>query len=101
VDTITDWRKSSYSVGNAACVEAGSWRKPSSSYNGTSCIEAGSWRASSACGGGECLETASCAHGVGVRDTVLASSSPVLKFSAREWERFTSALKQEAVMGGD
>ena len=94
--TITGWRKSSYSNGADMCAEVGSWRTASFSYNGSSCVEAGNWRSSSRCAAGECLEAASCDHGVAVRDTTLAPFSPVLKFSGEKWTRFLASLRADA-----
>ena len=90
---ITDWRKPRRSVGNGACVQIGSWRTASYSMNHGNCLEAGNFRTSSRCGASECLEAGNCAHGVAVRDTVLAPSSPVLFFSAGEWKRFVGRVK--------
>jgi hypothetical protein len=61
------------------------WRKASYCNNGASCIEVGHGKA-----------------GVGIRDSKLAGSSPVLAFSAEEWRDFGARVRRgEAVMGGD
>jgi hypothetical protein len=77
------WRKSSYSDnGGTACIEVGAipWRKSSYSSNGGSaCVEAG--------------------HVVGavlVRDTKDDGSGPVLRLTAADWGRFTSAIRVSA-----
>lgn len=80
------WRKSSYSDGNGGdCVEvaydfpgAARWRK--SSYSDGD--------------GGSCVEVADGVPGVvPVRDTKLASDSPVLLIPAPAWSRFVTSLK--------
>jgi Domain of unknown function (DUF397) len=54
----------------------------------------GDWRKSSYSGsnGGECVETASGADGVLVRDTANRAGR-TLMFSAAAWQRFTADLK--------
>ncbi|WP_328427763.1 DUF397 domain-containing protein [Streptomyces sp. NBC_00443] len=80
------WRKSSYSDGNGGdCVEvaydfpgAARWRK--SSYSDGN--------------GGSCLEVADGIPGVvPVRDTKLASDSPVLLIPAHAWRGFLTSLR--------
>ncbi|MGW1608695.1 DUF397 domain-containing protein [Streptomyces sp. NPDC002285] len=80
------WRKSSYSDGNGGdCVEvaydfpgAARWRK--SSYSDGN--------------GGNCLEVADGIPGViPVRDTKLASDSPVLLIPAHAWRGFLTSLR--------
>jgi hypothetical protein len=91
--TITGWRKSSFSGSNGDCLEVGSWRTASySGYNGN-CVEAGNWRTSSACASGECVEAGSCGHGIAIRDTELAPSSPVLFFDSEAWRQFLGCVK--------
>jgi hypothetical protein len=71
------WRKSSYSFSNGNCAEVGTFRKSSrSAYNGS------------------CAEIGTCGHGVAVRDSKLASSSPMLTFSADAWGAFIAGLKK-------
>ncbi|KOU60237.1 toxin [Streptomyces sp. MMG1533] len=81
------WRKSTYSDGNGGdCVEvaydfpgAARWRK--STYSGGD-------------GGEDCVEVADGVPGVvPVRDSKLASGSPVLVFPARSWTGFLGLLK--------
>ncbi|MFC8090931.1 DUF397 domain-containing protein [Streptomyces sp. NPDC057301] len=80
------WRKSSYSDGNGgSCVEvaydfpgAARWRK--SSYSDGN--------------GGNCVEVADGIPGVvPVRDSKLASDSPVLLIPARAWRGFLTSLR--------
>ncbi len=72
-----NWRKSSRSNSQGACVEAGSWRKTSySSPTGANCVEAGY-------GAGT----------VGVRDTKDHGRGPVLEFTPQAWAAFTGGLK--------
>lgn len=56
------------------------------------------WFKSSRSQGGEaCVETAHLRNGgVGVRDSKLGVSSPVLIFEGDAWDRFTSALRAGA-----
>ncbi len=52
------------------------------------------WRKSShSMNNGNCAEGGNCAHGVAVRDTTLAPSSPVLVFRPGEWRRFLGRVK--------
>ncbi|QLY28322.1 DUF397 domain-containing protein [Nocardia huaxiensis] len=45
-------------------------------------------------GGGECVEAAHLSGGhVGVRDSKLGSSGPVLVFDGEVWDHFTEALR--------
>ncbi|WP_330354113.1 DUF397 domain-containing protein [Streptomyces chartreusis] len=81
------WRKSSYSTGDGGedCVEiaydfpgAARWRKSTYS-NGD---------------GGNCVEVADGVPGViPVRDSKLASDSPVLLVPAHAWDRFLTCLR--------
>ncbi|MFB6644077.1 DUF397 domain-containing protein [Streptomyces chartreusis] len=81
------WRKSSYSTGDGGedCVEiaydfpgAARWRKSTYS-NGD---------------GGNCVEVADGVPGViPVRDSKLASDSPVLLVAAHAWDRFLTCLR--------
>ncbi|MFF7163103.1 DUF397 domain-containing protein [Streptomyces sp. NPDC008086] len=80
------WRKSSYSNGEGGdCIEvaydfpgAARWRKSSYS-NGE---------------GGSCVEVADGVPGtVPVRDSKLASQSPVLLITAPAWDRFVTSLR--------
>ncbi len=75
---MTNWRKSSYSFSNGNCAEVASWRTSSRSI-GTECVEAGNGTAA-----------------VGVRDSVLGDTSPVLRFNFRTWTAFLAAVKQPA-----
>lgn len=67
------WRKSSFSNGDAACVEVG-WRKSSFSN-----------------GGNACVEVAPVPVGVAVRDSKNARGS-TLAFGVPQWRAFVSAL---------
>jgi hypothetical protein len=64
------WRKSSFSGGAGMCVEI--YRKSSFSQVNGSCVEVAD------------LEEG----GVAIRDTKLGEDSPVLKFTAAEWDAF-------------
>jgi hypothetical protein len=68
------------------------WRKSSYSNSGN-CVEVGSWRKSSRCESGACVEVGSGESVVGVRDSKLEGSSPVLTFGGEAWGDFTTALK--------
>ena len=57
-EEFTGWRKSSYSAGNAECVEVATYRRA-----------------------------------IGVRDTTLPGSSPVLEFPAVAWRAFIADAK--------
>ncbi len=82
------WRKSTYSggAGGEDCIEvaydfpgAARWRK--STYSGGN-------------GGEACIEVADGVPGtVPVRDTKLASDSPVLLFPAHAWDSFVTSLR--------
>jgi hypothetical protein len=76
--TFTDWRKSRRSFSNGNCAEIGTWRKSSRSANNGACAEVGR---------GDSV--------VGVRDSRLAGSSPVLVFGAEEWSVFLAAVKRD------
>lgn len=79
---FTGWRKSSRCEGGA-CIQVGlkltRWRKPRRSAGNGACLEAGT-------GDGV----------VGVRDSRLAGSSPVLAFPAEAWQAFADAVKRDA-----
>lgn len=77
--TFTDWRKSSLSFSNGNCVEVGT-----------------AWRKSSRSNASNCVETASCRHGVAIRDSK-DSDGPVLAFDGSTWGRFVAGLKAPAV----
>ncbi|GAA4138301.1 DUF397 domain-containing protein [Actinomadura keratinilytica] len=56
------------------------------------------WRSSGRCGGnGTCVEVARLDGGaIGVRDSVLGASGPVLKFAPAEWRAFAARIKAAA-----
>jgi uncharacterized protein DUF397 len=90
---MSEWRKSSSSIGNGACLEVGAWRKSSRSAAGN-CVEAASWRKSQrSTHNGACAEVGAGAGVVGVRDTKNNGSGPVLEFSTGAWKDFISGLK--------
>lgn len=70
-----DWRKSSFSFSNGACVEVAGWRTSSRSSNTGQCVEAGQH-----------------ADGVAVRDTT-DRGGPQLSFSGVSWGRFLAGLR--------
>jgi hypothetical protein len=87
------WRKSSHSNGEGGdCIEvaydfpgAARWRKSSHSDGN----------------GGSCVEVADGVPGVvPVRDSKLASDSPVLVFPARAWVDFLGATRRPGAVGG-
>ena len=89
-----NWRTSSHSAANGACVEVGGWR--TSAYSGTgNCVEVAGWRASSFCDGGQCVEVGSGSAVVGVRDTKQNGAGPVLAFPAAAWRAFTASLVRD------
>jgi len=55
------------------------------------------WRKSSHSGGpaNNCVEVASGAGWVGVRDSKLGADSPILTFTEGEWAAFTSGVKDD------
>ena len=75
--TFAGWRKSSHSAANGNCPEVGvvGWRKPRRSAGNGACVEVQ---------GGPVI---------GVRDSKLAGSSPVLAFPSQAWAAFTDRLK--------
>jgi hypothetical protein len=74
---MIEWRKSSFSQGNGNCVAVGRWVKSSYSASNGACVEAMG------------LENG----GVAVRDTKLGEGSPVLRFTAAEWDAFLKGAK--------
>jgi hypothetical protein len=56
------------------------------------------WRKSSysSDNGGECVEVASTAETVAVRDTKQRGTGPVLRFTPAAWRRFASQVKRSA-----
>jgi hypothetical protein len=74
IEFNTAWRKSSFSGGDANCVEIalGSWRKSSLSGVDSNCVEVavGTWRKSSVSGpDANCVEVAYAADVLAVRDS--------------------------------
>ena len=69
------WRKSSYSFSNGNCAEIAAWRKSAYSKEAN------------------CVEVGRAAAVVGVRDSNLGDSSPVLVFPGVAWGRFTAAIR--------
>lgn len=73
-----EWRKSTYSNGQANCVEvAGLWRKSSHSSSNSNCVEVCTGRPDA----------------VAVRDTK-DRGGPELAFTSGAWEAFTRGVKQ-------
>jgi hypothetical protein len=95
------WRKSSYSNGGTSnCVEVGAvpWRKSTYSNGGSdNCVEVGAtpWRKSTYSNGGmnNCVEAGHAGGAVLVRDTKDHGAGPVLRVTATDWDRFTSAVR--------
>jgi hypothetical protein len=56
------------------------------------------WRKSSysSDNGGECVEVASAADAVAVRDTKQSGTGPVLRFTPAAWRRFAGQVKSPA-----
>jgi uncharacterized protein DUF397 len=73
------WRKPRRSFSNGNCVMIAAWRKPRRSANNGACVEVGTGTAV-----------------VGVRDSKLPGTSPVLLFRAGAWARFTRQVKAGA-----
>ena len=114
---VGTWRKSSHSTTNGgACVEVGVRRELShSAGDGGGGVEAvtaaadnsnkrvalggavhkAPWRTSthSTTNGGACVETATISATVAVRDTKDHGDGPVLRFTPRAWQAFTTTLK--------
>jgi len=59
--------------------------------------EGARWRKSSYSNGGanNCVEVATSAGWVGVRDSKLGTDSPILTFTEAEWAAFTSGVKDD------
>jgi Domain of unknown function (DUF397) len=72
---------------------AAGWRKSTRSVNNGQCVEAGNdWRKSSRSGGnGQCVEAGNGTRVVLVRDTT-DRGGPVLSFTARAWAEFTAGI---------
>jgi hypothetical protein len=90
------WFKSSYSNSQGACVETASFRKSTrSNPANTACVEAGTFRRSGHCHNGpSCVEAGHGPGVVGVRDSQLGDASLVLEFSPAAWSAFTLGLKR-------
>ncbi|MFD9896104.1 DUF397 domain-containing protein [Amycolatopsis sp. NPDC059027] len=65
------WQKSSYSGGDANCVEVGAWQKSSHSTDQANCAEVSAWHKTSysSGSGANCVEVAAAPLVVAVRDT--------------------------------
>jgi hypothetical protein len=77
--TTADWRKSSYSSNNGACVEAATgvgWRKSSHSSHNGNCVEVGRSQPGV----------------VAVRDSK-DPDGPALVFAADEWRAFVAGVR--------
>lgn len=72
---MIQWRTSSYSAGNGACVQMG-FRKSSYSADNGACVE---------------VSTCAC-HGVPIRDSK-DPDGPVLVFTQGEWAAFLLGIK--------
>ncbi len=97
--TGTDWRKSSYSTYNGACIEVASsaaqaqWVKSSLSFSNGNCAEVAAWRKATRRQTGECAEVGQGAAVVAVRDSKDRGKGPVLVFPADSWREFTGRVK--------
>jgi hypothetical protein len=90
-----DWRKSSRSIGNGACVEVGGYRKSSHSVNNGNCVEVGEdWRKSSRSEAGNCVEVGQ-GTGAVVRDSVQEGrrDRTELAFPVAAWRAFVRQVK--------
>jgi len=93
------WRKSTYSNGHGACVECAPgpgtvWRKATAIIGNGACVEVAGWQKSSHSQAGECVEVATGKPGgVYVRDSKLGDTSPILTFTAADWQSFLNGLK--------
>jgi Domain of unknown function (DUF397) len=92
-----EWHKSTYSNGQASCVEvAGLWRKSTYSNSNSNCVEvAGVWRKSSYSNGqANCVEICTGApDAVAVRDSK-DRGGPELAFTGEAWAAFVHGVKQ-------
>jgi hypothetical protein len=70
---MIEWRKSSRSVNNGACVEVGNYRKSIRSQGASNCVEVGS------------------SDSIAVRDTT-DREGPSLSFSPAAWKKFISSI---------
>jgi Domain of unknown function (DUF397) len=106
VNGIIEWKKSSLSFANGNCVQVGVWQKASfSGSNGGGCVEVSGWEKSGASyASSNCVEVREAGgsdqfpHKAGedrlflVRDSKLGGKSPVLAFTADEWDAFLSGV---------
>lgn len=87
-----NWRKSTRSNSQGACVEVGGWRKSAYSALGE-CVEVGSYRKSTRSAAGNCVEVGAGDARVGVRDTKDPHRAITLEFPASAWGAFLGTLR--------
>lgn len=77
------WRKASASIGMSNCVEVArpEWRKAAASGSSSGCVEVRGWYRQAT---------------IGVRDSKLGDSSPVLEVGAESFAAFIGAAKSGA-----
>jgi hypothetical protein len=84
-DEFTNWRRASYSAGNANCVAVAAgrrnWCQASNSGGDSNGVEAGAGRRT-----------------VGIRDTKQEGNGPVLEFPAHAWQTFVTSAKTPRVL---
>jgi hypothetical protein len=89
-----DWRKSTYSNGQGACVEVATWREASYGNGRAECVAVGvAWRkASHSNSSGSCVEVGKAATAVLVRDTTNRSGA-TLTIPAPAWRALLAEVR--------
>lgn len=70
------------------------WRRSSRCSTATNCVEV-AWTRSSRCEAGHCVEVQTYPNAVYVRDSKLGHASPVLHYTAGEWQQLLAQAKAE------